>query len=55
MRHLWHLFNALMLLHIVLAFTADTTLRTVLHAASATGFALAVLLTRPKVPPTLRR
>ncbi len=54
MRHIWHLFNAAMLLNAVLFFTADTTSGKWLHAISAISFGIATALTRPKVPPTWR-
>ena len=54
MRHAWHLFNLAMVLHAIAAFRADTPTSTALHALAATGFGIAVLLTRPKQPPTLR-
>ncbi len=54
MRHVWHLFNAAMLLNVVLWFTADTTASKWLHATSAVAVGVAVLATRPKQPPTLR-
>ncbi|MEU8420412.1 hypothetical protein AB0C15_06010 [Micromonospora sp. NPDC048835] len=49
-RRIWHLFNALTLVNLVLMFTADDTASRVLHAVAVVAFAVATLATRPPRP-----
>lgn len=54
MRHIWHLFNAAMLLNVILWLTTDTTAGKWLHGIAAVAFGIASAATRPPQPPILR-
>ncbi|MEV6811814.1 hypothetical protein [Micromonospora sp. NPDC051296] len=54
MRRIWHVFNALTLVNVVLMFTAEDTASRVLHAVAVVSFALAAIATRPARRPGQR-